>query len=122
MSTQNDRRFPVRKDLSLDLVVSDADDHLPLGQLLNVSEDGALLRTETELNCLETYDLEALLLHSNGCMSKLSLAMKPIWGKHDKETNYYYYGIQFCHANEEELQASSLIMNELSFEAPSHYH
>lgn len=122
MSIENDRRLPVRKDLSLDLVVSDADDHLPLGQLLNVSESGALLRTETRLNCFQTYDLEAMLLHNDGCMSKLQLAMRPIWGKHDKETNYYYYGIQFCHEDNEKLHASDLIMNELSFEGPSHYH
>ena len=122
MPTFHERRQPVRKDLCLRLAVIDKDAQRPIGQLLNVSSEGALLKAGSELTCHRPYNLQTLLLCSDGCMSKLELPAEPMWGKHEVESGYFYYGIQFYHPNDDLVWAPELIMNELSLEDPRHYH
>lgn len=122
MPTFHERRQPIRKVLSLRLAVIDTQAKRPIGEMLNVSADGALLRTDTELSCFRPYYLQSLLLCSDGCMSKLNFEIEPKWEKYEGASNFFYYGIQFNHPENELIHPSTLIMNELSLEHINHYH
>lgn len=122
MPTFHERRLPIRKDLSLRLAVIDTQIKRPIGEMLNISEEGALLRTDTELSCYRPYYLQSLLLCSDGCMSKLNFEIEPKWEKYECSGNFFFYGIQFMHPDDELIHPSNLIMDELSLEDIAHYH
>ena len=105
-----------RRNLVYYLDIADAESGEPMGKLADISLNGVLVLSETPIKTDYKGKLK-ILMPFDGFMT-VPIPPVPVekrWGKRDKKTDYYYYGMEITETDIKLEKAISSLIAKIGF-------